>query len=172
MAFDAPEVVVVNAATVDLAVVVETVRSKGPIPVVAMSVAHTVADVSLCAEFGLAGFILADDSADDLLALVESATETNPQCPPRAVPMLMSALRRRRLRPDTDRLTEREWDVAHLLQEGLANKEIAARLGITARTVKNHLHHVYDKLGLHSRAEVAAMLSELDRRDAASRSLA
>lgn len=154
------DLVVCNAATVDLRAVVPAVHAVRELPVVALSVGQTVADVALCAELGLAGFVLADDSLEDLLDLIETASFGEAQCPAGAVPMLLTALRRLAATADSSRLTSREHEIAVLLLEGMANKEIAKRLGITARTVKNHLHHVYDKLGLHSRGEVAALLRD------------
>jgi DNA-binding CsgD family transcriptional regulator len=52
-------------------------------------------------------------------------------------------------------LTPTELDVVRLVQDGLGNKEIAARLFISHRTVQTHLTHVYTKLGLASRVQLA-----------------
>ena len=51
-------------------------------------------------------------------------------------------------------LTPTETDVVRLVSEGLANKDIAARLLISPRTVQTHLTHVYTKLGLNSRVQL------------------
>jgi DNA-binding NarL/FixJ family response regulator len=52
-------------------------------------------------------------------------------------------------------LTPAELDVVRLVNEGLANKDIATRLFVSPRTVQAHLTHVYTKLGLTSRLQLA-----------------
>ncbi len=58
------------------------------------------------------------------------------------------------------RVSERELEVCRLIAHGKMNKEIAAVLGISLRTVQNHVAHIFDKLGLHSRSGVAVWLVE------------
>lgn len=55
-------------------------------------------------------------------------------------------------------LTPREREVAILAARGLSNREIAERLVVSVRTVDNHLHHVYSKLGVAGREELRAIL--------------
>lgn len=55
------------------------------------------------------------------------------------------------------RLTRRERDVLDLLAEGLSNAAIAHRLLLTEKTVKNHLHHVFTKLGVSGRMEAVLL---------------
>ncbi len=52
-------------------------------------------------------------------------------------------------------LTPRELDAVRLVAEGLSNQEIADRLGVSPLTVRSHLSHVYGKLGLANRVELA-----------------
>jgi HD-GYP domain-containing protein (c-di-GMP phosphodiesterase class II) len=59
-------------------------------------------------------------------------------------------------------LSERELDVSRLLARGKTNKEIADLLGISVRTVHNHVAHIFDKLGVHSRSGAAIWLMEHD----------
>lgn len=54
-----------------------------------------------------------------------------------------------------ERLSARETEVLSLAAVGLTHKEIASRLGISSRTARNHLAHIYDKLGIHDRAQAA-----------------
>jgi DNA-binding CsgD family transcriptional regulator len=54
-----------------------------------------------------------------------------------------------------DSLSAREKEVLQLVMSGIANKEIAERLGVTIAAVKWHLQHIYDKLHVHSRTEAA-----------------
>ena len=53
-------------------------------------------------------------------------------------------------------LSSRERQVLALLADGLGNKQIAARLGISTNTVKTHLEVVFEKLGVSSRAEAVS----------------
>ncbi|MFI7027986.1 ATP-binding protein [Microbispora rosea] len=57
-------------------------------------------------------------------------------------------------------LTRRETEIAHLVAEGLSNKDIAGRLVISQRTAEGHIEHILDKLGFKSRAQVAAWVQE------------
>jgi DNA-binding CsgD family transcriptional regulator len=58
-------------------------------------------------------------------------------------------------RPDSP-LSRRELQVAALIAGGLSNAEVAARLRISPRTAEAHAEHIRNKLGFHSRAEIAA----------------
>jgi DNA-binding CsgD family transcriptional regulator len=59
-------------------------------------------------------------------------------------------------RPRLSRLTERERDVLELVAQGLTNREVARRLFISPLTVRKHLEHVYEKLGVRTRAGAVA----------------
>jgi DNA-binding NarL/FixJ family response regulator len=57
-------------------------------------------------------------------------------------------------------LTPTERDVARLVADGLANTDIATRLFISPRTVQSHLSHIYAKLGITSRVQLARQADE------------
>src|SRR5919199_716027 len=60
---------------------------------------------------------------------------------------------------ETGPLARREVEVAQLVAEGLSNKQVAARLLISERTVATHVGHILDKLGFNSRAQIGGWLS-------------
>ena len=62
---------------------------------------------------------------------------------------------------EIEQLTPREFDVLELLADGLTNREIAAKLGISHHTVKFHLTSLMDKLDVHSRTEAVTTASRL-----------
>jgi HD-GYP domain-containing protein (c-di-GMP phosphodiesterase class II) len=64
--------------------------------------------------------------------------------------------------PDLRGLSERELEVSRLLVRGKTNREIGDVLGISVRTVHNHVAHIFDKLGVHSRSGAAIWLMEHD----------
>ena len=54
-------------------------------------------------------------------------------------------------------LTRRETEVLRHVAEGLQNKEVAQRLGLSLATVRNHIHNILDKLGVHSKLEAVSL---------------
>ena len=71
-----------------------------------------------------------------------------------AIQELQCGARQRRVLRDFG-LTEREREIIRLVVDAAANKEIADLLGISEKTVKNHLTHIFDKLGVSGRLELA-----------------
>ncbi|HYW87260.1 MAG TPA: tetratricopeptide repeat protein [Chloroflexota bacterium] len=67
--------------------------------------------------------------------------------------------------PRSSALTERERDVALLVARGLTNKQIAERLSLARRTVTTHLEHIFAKLGVQARAEVAVWITRSEPPD-------
>jgi DNA-binding CsgD family transcriptional regulator len=62
-------------------------------------------------------------------------------------------------------LTPQELQLALIVSRGATNKEAGATLFISPKTVEAHLHHIYVKLGVRSRTELARHLVELERGD-------
>lgn len=111
---------------------------------------------------GVSGFIMKDATLDDLVKAIRSVAAGVQVLPPQMTTTLFSQIAREAVangRPETlesVRMTPRERDVINLIAEGLANKEIAARLNIATHTVKSHVRNVMEKLMLHTRLQIAA----------------
>ena len=75
-------------------------------------------------------------------------------------------MKRRGRPPYPDVLTPRQWEVLHLLREGLSNDQIARRMGISLDGVKFHVSEILGKLGVTSRNEAAEWQPE-ERQSAA-----
>jgi DNA-binding NarL/FixJ family response regulator len=103
---------------------------------------------------GAVGYILKDGDMDDVLRAVQAAARGESPLAPRAAQAVLSARASRRL-PE---LTDREREVTDLVVAGLRNKGIADRLGISEKTVKTHLTHVYQRFGVDNRQEIIAVV--------------
>lgn len=101
---------------------------------------------------GAAGYLLKDGGMDDILRAVRAAAQGESPLAPRAAQAILSARPARQM-PE---LSVREREVVDYVVEGLRNREIAERMGITEKTVKTHLTHVYQRLAVDTRAEMIA----------------
>lgn len=101
---------------------------------------------------GATGYLLKDTEADELCRAIKAAAAGQVQLSSQAAARLLREVPA----PDSpEQLTERETDVLRLLAQGLANKEIAAALGIGEKTVKTHVSNILGKLGVVSRTQAA-----------------
>jgi len=101
---------------------------------------------------GAIGYLLKDTEADALCSAIRAAAAGQVQLSPSVAARLM---REAPPRPAREPLSERENEVLHLLAAGMSNKEIAAALVITEKTVKAHVSHILAKLGVASRTQAA-----------------
>jgi two-component system, NarL family, nitrate/nitrite response regulator NarL len=131
--------------------------------IVAFAVAEDDEDeVLACAEAGVAGFVARDATMDELLTTLRTAVRGELCCSPRIASLVVrrvaslacSAPRRR----ENLTLTRREAEIVSLIDAGFSNKQIAKRLRIEMATVKNHVHHLLEKLKVHRRGEAAAIV--------------
>jgi two-component system, NarL family, nitrate/nitrite response regulator NarL len=113
------------------------------------------------AEAGVGGLLARDVDLDDIAQAVQTTVSGGTVCSPRLAALLLQRLARSpEQRPVTSPLTSREREIAALLEEGMSNKEIAARLRIELATVKNHVHSILTKLNASRRGQAAAMLRD------------
>jgi DNA-binding NarL/FixJ family response regulator len=106
---------------------------------------------------GATGYLLKDAEPDEVLAAIRTAVVGGSPLDPRAARVLVDA---RREQSPARALSPREEEVLRLLATGLANKQIARRLGITERTVKAHLTSVFQQLGVSDRTQAALWARE------------
>ena len=103
-------------------------------------------DIARALQAGAKAYILKDIAADDMIACVHAVLAGKTYLAPAAAAKLAERVTRVQLTP-------RELATLRLLADGKSNKEIANSLGISERTVKTHLGHLFEKLGVTSRTE-------------------
>jgi DNA-binding NarL/FixJ family response regulator len=105
---------------------------------------------------GASGDLVKDSAAAELLAALRSLHAGRAHFGPQAAHSLAEQLQRpeRPLEDPYGRLTRREREVFHLIAEGMTTKDIAQRLGISAKTAENHRGRVLDKLDVRNTAEL------------------
>jgi DNA-binding NarL/FixJ family response regulator len=105
---------------------------------------------------GAIGYLLKDAEPEDVIRGVQAAARGESPLAPKAARAL---LRARAERPETQ-LSERELDVLRCVAEGLPNKLVAQRLGISEKTVKAHLTRIFQQLGVTDRTQAALWARE------------
>ncbi|MER5424938.1 response regulator transcription factor [Streptosporangium roseum] len=105
-------------------------------------------DVLPAIEAGATGYLLKDAPTDELLRAVRAAAAGEPVLSPSVAGRLMGQVRR----PVKAALSNRELQVLALVADGATNRQAAAKLFISEASIKTHLLHIYDKLGVRDRA--------------------
>ncbi len=122
------------------------------IRVLVLTTYDTDRDVLPAIEAGATGYLLKDSPREDLLRGVRAAFNGQSVLSPSVASRLMGQVRK----PSQDALSLRELDVLRLVADGSPNREVARKLFISEATVKTHLLHLYDKLGVRDRASAVA----------------
>jgi DNA-binding NarL/FixJ family response regulator len=109
---------------------------------------------------GASGFVLKDDSPEQLIAAIRTVAHGDALLSPTITRRVIQKFARtpRPAPPkELDDLSERELDVFRLLARGLSNGEIAQELYISETTVKTHVTHILQKLGLRDRVQAVVL---------------
>lgn len=158
-----PDVVLLDTEMPDSLALVRAIHDAPPSPkVVAFAVSDSDDALVRYIEAGIDGYVTRDGALRDVVAAVESVGRGETIVSPRLAASLFQRLAAQRRRTDggggaaESALTSREQQILALVEQGMANKEIARTLGIELATVKNHVHHVLEKLNVSRRGQAAA----------------
>lgn len=159
-----PNVVLIDIALRDSLELVNEIHSAPRAPrIVVFAVSDSKDALLPYIEAGIDGYVARDGSLADVVATVESVGRGETIVSPKLAASLFQRLadqrRNREMRnttPAPPDLTLRERQILSLVEQGLTNKEIARSLGIELATVKNHVHHVLEKLNVSRRGQAAA----------------
>jgi NarL family two-component system response regulator LiaR len=150
-----PDVVLMDLLmpTMDGIAATKAIRSELPdVEVIALTSVLEDGAVFDAMRAGAVGYLLKDTDAEALCQAVKAAAAGQVQLSPRVAERLIREVPA----PESpEKLTLRETEVLRLLARGRSNKEIAADLSITEKTVKTHVSHILGKLGVSSRTQAA-----------------
>jgi DNA-binding NarL/FixJ family response regulator len=110
------------------------------------------ARVTEALDSGAIGYLLKDSEPEELIAGIRAAAGGASPLAPRVARRFV---RERHGGTAATELTEREREILELVAAGVANKQIALRLGISAKTVKTHLTHIFRHIGVSDRLQAA-----------------
>ena len=137
--------------------VLKNIRShKMNVKVLVLTVHNEVEYLMKAIDIGVEGYILKDSESSELKNAIYEICKGESYIQPSLIPLLNA--KRIEKSEDSDKiheLTKRELEVLTLLAVGMYNKEIAEKLNISERTVKNHISNLFKKLGVTDRTQAA-----------------
>ena len=163
-----PDVVVLDLQLPDLSGV-EVIRgllaAHPPARIVMLSASGEQSDVLEAVKAGAAGYLVKSASREELIDAVRRTHEGEAVFTPGLAGLVLGEYRRLATvpgggGPTAPTLTERETEILRLVAKGVSYKSIAQRLGLSHRTVQNHVQNTLNKLQLHNRVELARFAME------------
>jgi len=151
-----------------------SLRAEFPMVAVVMISAHDDAvTIRRALNFGAAGFIPKRSSVTELQAALRAVLDGNPWFPTALAEVRSGSNAHRGVATSDDRalaarlasLTPQQFRVLAQIGDGRLNKQIAADLGISERTVKAHVSVIFEKLGARNRTQAGLLLRQLDLAD-------
>lgn len=106
-------------------------------------------------DIGVEGYVLKDSESAVLKKAIYKIHSGDNYIDFTMVPMLNEKIAQEKEKVEEEKLTRREIEVLKLLAEGLFNKEIAYKLSISEKTVKNHVSNIFKKIGVFDRTQAA-----------------
>lgn len=159
-----PDVAIMDLSMPEVSGVEATRRMARDAPGVAvlvLTVSASTDDLVEALAAGAVGYLLKDAPADEIARAIHAAAGGDAVLDPRVASRLLGRFRESLAAagtvPPVPALSERELDVLRLLAEGLGNEEIAARLYLSPKTVKNQVSAILVKLGVENRVQAAVL---------------
>jgi len=106
-------------------------------------------------DIGVEGYVLKDADSSILKKAIYKVCSGENFIDSTLVPLMNERIAQEKEKSEEDKLTRREIEVLKLLAEGLFNKEIAYKLSISEKTVKNHVSNIFKKIGVFDRTQAA-----------------
>lgn len=150
-----PDVVLMDLSMPEVDGVAATRRIRRELPEVPVVVLTSFSDrarIFDALDAGAIGYLLKDADPDELIRGIQAAAAGQSPLDPRAAREVLAT---RQAPGGGESLSPREAEILRLVADGHANKVIALRLGISEKTVKNHLSAVFQKLGVSDRTQAA-----------------
>ena len=134
------------------------IKSRFPaIQVLVLTTYDSDADILRAIEAGATGYLLKDTPREQLFQAIRAAARGEAALAPAVAARLMTRMRA----PAEEALSAREIEVLALVARGASNRQVGRELHISEATVKTHLIHIFDKLGVADRT--AAVTTALER---------
>lgn len=145
-----PEVMLMDLRmpVMDGVTALEQIKASSPeVKVLVLTTYDSDADILPAIEAGAMGYLLKDTSREDLYSAIRATARGDSVLSPGVAARIIGQMRA----PAEEKLSSRELEVLQLVAEGDSNSEIGDRLHISQATVKSHLIHIFDKLGVSDR---------------------
>lgn len=141
-----------------LAVLEEVNFESLPTRVIVLTAAEDDRDVVRAMRLGARGVVLKQSASDLLLKSIHKVFDGEIWLDNRMTAEVIDAFKKSAeagMRREKPLLSDREKEIVQLVAQGFRNREIGEKLFISEQTVKNHLHNIFDKLGVSDRLELA-----------------
>ncbi len=126
------------------------------VKVLVLTVHNEVEYLLKAVDIGINGYLLKDSESAELKKAILTVVNGEDYIQPSLIPLLNAKMiDRNKDNVKIESLTRREMDVLKLLAVGMYNKEVAEKLSISERTVKNHVSNIFKKIGVTDRTQAA-----------------
>lgn len=156
----APDVILMDLRMpgIDGVGAIQAIKRQRPLAnILVLTTYDSDADIVRAVEAGATGYLLKDTPREELFRAVRAASRGESVLAPAVAARLMTRMRA----PAEEALSSREIEVLQLVSTGNSNREIGKALHISTATVKTHLIHIFDKLGVNDRT--SAVTAALER---------